>query len=242
MFGYKSKRVSDEVLNHWIASADDFTLSPNEFYEAVEKKLAELKTPGLEISREEYEEGGILSDKRVYLRMIRERMAFDVCAAQFGTRYFFSSRTVYSPATVKLWHIIVVLFFFYAIFYGLSQYFAHLMLPVIIDVGLMVTMVLMFRNVALMGLHDVDAMLLKIPAIGPIYERFFRKDTYFRQVTRLMYLDTVPNLVQKLAEDFTGAKGVKLVRQYQVAPILGKLYKPLKPRKDKPKDGSGNAK
>ena len=242
MFGYKSKRVSDEVLNHWIASADDFTLSPNEFYEAVEKKLAELKTPGLEISREEYEEGGILSDKRVYLRMIRERMAFDVCAAQFGTRYFFSSRTVYSPATVKLWHIIVVLFFFYAIFYGLDHYFANRMLPVIIDVGLMVTMILMFRNVGLMGLHDVDAMLLKIPAIGPIYERFFRKDTYYRQDTRLMYLDTVPNLVQKLAEDFTGAKGVKLVRQYQVAPILGKLYKPLKPRKDKPKDGSGNVK
>lgn len=242
MFGYKSKRVADDVLNHWIASADDFTLAPNEFYEAVEKNVATLKIPGLEFSREDYAEGGVLSDQRVYLRMIRERLAFDVCAAQFGTRYFFSSRTVYSPAVVKIWHVIAVLFFFYAIFYGLSQYFAHLMLPVLIDVGLMVTMVLMFRNVALMGLHDVDAMLLKIPAIGPIYERFFRKDTYYRQDTRLMYLDTVPNLVQKLAEDFTGAKGVKLVRQYQVAPILGKLYKPLKRKKDKPKDGAGNEK
>ena len=242
MFGIKSKRVSDEVLNHWIASADDFTLSPGEFYEAVEKKLAEIKTPGLEITREEYEEGGILSDKRVYLRLIRERLAFDVCAAQFGNRYFFSSRTVYSPVTVKLWHVVAVLFFFFAVFYALDHYFANRLMSILIVGGLMVTVFFMFRNVGLMGLHDVDAMLLKIPAVGPIYERFFRKDTYFRQDTRLMYLDTVPNVVQKLAEDFTGAKGVKLVRQYQVAPILGKLYKPLKAKKDKKKDGSENEK
>ena len=236
MLGIKSKRVSDEVLNHWIASADDFTLSPQEFYEAVEKNVATLKVPGLEISREEYAEGGILSEKRVYLRMIRERLAFDVCAAQFGTRYFFSSRTVYSPATVKLWHFIAILFFFSAIFYGLNQYFANPLLPIIIVVGLMVTVALMFRNVALMGLHDVDAMLLKLPAVGPIYERFFRKDTYYRQDTRLMYLDTLPAMIQKLAEEYTGTKGVKLVRQYQIAPILGELYKPLKREKEGTED------
>ena len=106
MPGIKSNRISDEVLNHWIASADGFTLSPQEFYEAAEKQLEALKIPGLEISRPEHAEGGLLSAKRMYLRLIRERLAFDVCAAQFGTRYFFSCRTVYVPAprpgTVKL--------------------------------------------------------------------------------------------------------------------------------------------
>jgi len=85
----------------------------------------------------------------------------------------------------------------------------------------------MLRNAVALGLSDVDAMLLKSPVVGAIYERVFRKDTYYRQDTRLMYLDTIPQVVQKLADDVTGAKGIKLVRQYQISPLLGDLYKSL---------------
>ena len=81
-----------------------------------------------------------------------------------------------------------------------------------------------------MGLNDLDSTLNKSPLIGSIYERWFRKETYYRLDTRLMYLDTVSNVVKKLAEDVTGAAGVKLVRQYEQAPILGELYKPVPPR------------
>ena len=81
-----------------------------------------------------------------------------------------------------------------------------------------------------MGLHDVDALLLKLPAIGTIYERFFRKETYYRHDTRLMYLDTIPAIIEGLADEFTANKGVKLIRQYQIAPILGELYQPVPPR------------
>lgn len=220
-------------MNHWIASADDFTLAPQEFYDSVEKEIFALKIPGLEISRVDYAEGGLLSDNRVYLRLIRERLAFDVCAAQFGTRYFFSCRTVYSPAEVKFWHVLVVLGGLYGIFYELAQFLSIVMAGVAL-LGLVLAVCLMFRNVVASGLNDIDTLLLKIPAIGPIYERVFRKETYYRFDTRLMYLDTVPAVIQKLADDVTGAKGVKLVRQYQSAPILGEIYKPLPPRKPEP--------
>jgi hypothetical protein len=43
----------------------------------------------------------------------------------------------------------------------------------------------------------------------------------------------VPKLVQELAEAATAAKGLKLVPQYQRAPVLGELYKPVNPS---PKD------
>ena len=230
MLGIKSKKVTDEVLNHWIASADNFTLPPQEFYEAVEKQLATIKIPGLEISREEYAEGGLLSDKRVYLRMVRERLAFDVCAAPFGTRYFFSSRTVYSPVVVQLWHIIAVIALLTGVFYGVNHLLNNVTLSLLAVGGLVLAVMLMFRNVGLMGLHDVDALLLKLPAIGTIYERFFRKETYYRHDTRLMYLDTIPAIIEGLADEFTANKGVKLIRQYQIAPILGELYKPVPPR------------
>src|SRR5690606_19129689 len=80
-----------------------------DFYERLERQLLERKVPGLEISREEYAEGGLLSHRRVYLRFIRERLAFDTCAAPFGSGFFFSCRTVYSPVLLRLWHVLVLL-------------------------------------------------------------------------------------------------------------------------------------
>jgi hypothetical protein len=76
--------------------------------------------------------------------------------------------------------------------------------------------------------------LIKTPVIGPIYERWFRKETYFRTDTRLLYLDTVPKIIKRLAEEATAANGVKLTRQYEQAPILGELYKPV-PVREEPK-------
>jgi hypothetical protein len=32
---------------------------------------------------------------------------------------------------------------------------------------------------------------MKAPGIGPVYERFLRKETHYRQETRVMYLQTV---------------------------------------------------
>jgi hypothetical protein len=77
-----------------------------------------------------------------------------------------------------------------------------------------------------MGLHDVDAMLIKSPVVGPIYERFFRKETYYREDTRLMYHDTVNEIVKTKVEEVTGAKGIKLVRFNEYDPIWSELYKP----------------
>src|SRR5207248_270366 len=105
MFGFKRKK--DEVLNHWIAFVETFNLPPQQFYASLEQEFSARNIPGLEISRVDYSEGGLLSHKRIYLRLIRERLAFDTCAAPFGTGYFFSCRTVYSPARVRLWHILV---------------------------------------------------------------------------------------------------------------------------------------
>jgi hypothetical protein len=226
MLNSKLKQIKSEVSNYWIVSANGFSLSPLEFYEAVERELAALKIPGLEISRQKYAEGGLLSAKRIYLRMMRERLVFLVCAAPFGTRYFFSCRTIHSPATLKLWHALVVGLFFAAFYFGL-EHFLGMNFTIIAPFGLILAIGLMFRNALAMGLADIDSALLKIPVAGPIYERFFRKDTYHRQDTRLMYLDTISGVIQELVDEFTAAKGVKLIRKHQAAPILGELYMSL---------------
>ncbi len=166
MLGFKSKR--DEVLNHWIAFADNLQFSGQEFYQRLETQLSERKIPGLEISKVEYSEGGLLADQRVYLRFIRERLAFDTCAAPFGTGYFFSCRTVHSPVVVQLWHVLAVLGFLAGLYLLLANYLG-IVFAAIAVAGLIVAVAQVFRNTLTMKLTDLDALLIKIPVIGPIY-------------------------------------------------------------------------
>ena len=227
MFNFFKQKA--DVLDHWISFAQDFQLPSADFYDAIEKELDARKVPGLEKSRVEFAEGGLLSDKRVYLRMVRERLVFDVCAAPFGTRFFFSCRMAEIPAVIQLWQLAAVLlgfFIFAGLFLKILGFFWGSVAMTVAVVGT----VYLLRNAVALGLQDLDATLIKSPVLGPIYERWFRKETYHRIDTRLMYLDTVSNVVKKLAEEVTGAKGVKLLRQYEQAPMLGELYRPELPR------------
>jgi hypothetical protein len=231
IIGFKTKK--DELLDHWISFADGFSLSPQEFYDAVEKELAARKMPSMEMSRVEYSEGGLLSDKRIYLRMIRERLAFDICAMPFGTSYIFSCRTVHSPPKVRLWHIVAVIIFFTIVYFVLLKYLGLIFAGIAL-LALFLVIFETFRNAVTLGLSDLDNALMKIPAFGSIYECWFRKETYYREDTRLAYLKIVPEITKKVADDFTGTKGIKLVQQFERAPIFGELYKRVPPRKAEP--------
>jgi hypothetical protein len=91
MFGLFEKSKA-AVIDHWYALVPGFTSSSKDFYESIEKELKERQVPGLEIFHVDFAEGGIMSSKREYLRMTRERLVFDICSAPFGTAHFFSCR------------------------------------------------------------------------------------------------------------------------------------------------------
>lgn len=228
MFSSFRKREA-EVLNHWIAAADGYQCQPTEFYQSIEHAVKERCLPGLDMSRVDFAEGGALSHKRTYLRMIRERLVFDICAAQFGTASFFSCRMAQIPPVMHLSQLIIVTIGLLVVLY-LSMRFVGVFLGPVMLMALLLGACYVLRNAVAMGLRDLDTALIQSPFFGAIYERWFRKETYYRIDTRLIYLDTVSNIVKKLAEDVTAAKGVKLVRQYELAPILGELYKPVRPQ------------
>ena len=85
-----------------------------------------------------------------------------------------------------------------------------------------------------MGLKDLDASLIKTPVIGPIYEVWFRKETYYRYDTRLAYLNIVSAIVKEVASEMSGEKGIKLTESYELAPIFGELYKRVPPKPKTP--------
>jgi hypothetical protein len=230
MFGFKSRKA--EVLSHWYTPVPNFSFSTQDFYSAVEKELVEQKVPGLEISRQEFSEGGLLSTKREYLRMIRERLVFDICAAPFGANFFFSCRFAEIPAVVQMWELAVLIFVFvlgcfvsFALFVKVFGILAPIIWP-ISCIGTLAVIIYTLRNAVAMGLKDLDTTLIKTPVLGPVYEAWFRRETYYREDTRLMYLTIVEGVVKKLVEQETAAKGISFLTQYEYAPILGELYKP----------------
>jgi hypothetical protein len=219
IFGFENRR--GEVLDGWIYSAEGIALEPSEFYSTIEKQLEAQKFPSVEISRVEFAEGGLLSNQRQYLRLMRERFAIDTCAAPFGGHFFFSCRFVHTPALVRLWHIVTAIFFF-----GLVG--ALLIKPlgvafaVVAVIGLLFAVADVLRNAG--TFTDLDALLLKLPVISTIYEDWFRLETYYREDTRTLYKSILPELIRKAAEEVAAAKGLKLVRQKPSAPILNDLY------------------
>ena len=67
IFGFENKR--GEVLDHWITFFDTYSLQPQEFYERVEKELEARQVPAMKMTREIFHQGGLLSNKRIYLRL-----------------------------------------------------------------------------------------------------------------------------------------------------------------------------
>jgi len=233
-----SKRPSTTILHHSYTPVDKFLFATQEFYAEVEKELIARQVPGLTISRVDFYEGGLLSDKRTYLRLARERLAFDICAAPFGRVFFFSLRVVEKPRPGWL----VLLLFFAAI--GAVYAALHQAGDQALTIGGLLVVALflfwLFRpqpvtttSLAQAGAQgpaktkavpDFSAMLLDLPVIGGWYERI-RRDTYYRQDTRMMYLTVVKSIVEMKIEEITAAKGVKLIRRHEYDPILGELYK-----------------
>ena len=224
MFGFWGTKKAD-VIEHWYALVPGFNTSGKEFYDGIEQELKSREVPGLDIANVDFAEGGILSSKRVYLRMTRERLVFDICAAPFGTAYFFSCRFAQIPAVIQMWQLLVTFVAGFVIT-CLTIKFMGLLLGLFALLFATLFLSYLLRNSVSIGLHDLDATLIKSPIFGPIYENWFREETYFRHDTRLMYCDTVNAVVKAKVEEATGAKGIKLVRFMEHSPILNELYKP----------------
>ncbi len=115
---FRAKKA--DVLSHWYTPVPNFSTSTQEFYAAVEKELTAQQVPNLKISRVEFSEGGFFSGKREYLRMTREHLVFDICAAPFGVNYFFSCRIAELPAKVSFFGL-VILFVVFAVLLVLAM-------------------------------------------------------------------------------------------------------------------------
>lgn len=214
-----------QVMGHWHTSFEGFATSSLDFYELVKAGIVRREIPDLKISEVEWKESGLGSGKRVYLRVSREGLNFDVCAAPFGTGYFFSWWLAVIPRII-LDLVVLACIAGLAVFsfgtgsllmlFGLSlaaRGFGSASLLIPMGMGLMP---LLFFGV-LFGLGfliryretGLEPRVVSMPVTGFLYGFFFRPATYFNEDTALMFREAVHQAVLEAVDQVTTAQGIR---------------------------------
>lgn len=208
-----------EVVDSWFNLVPSEQFSSDEMYAAIAAEVEAQEFPGLTVSRVELHEGGLLSDKREYLRMQRERIIVDFCAAPVGVNYFFSYRHYILPPVIKIWEMVAFSGFIGFFAYALTRIGGLVMGLSILALALLFIFWLMKGAVG-RGMRDLDMQFLTLPILGPIYERYFRADSFYRQDLRVAYNSIVGGIAKQVMEAAIAAKGAVLVERYANDPVL----------------------
>lgn len=210
------------LIQHWFVYLEDFHTSAKEFYDQVEEEVKRRQLPKLELRRMLFFEGGLISARREYLRLRRERVLFDICAAPFGTSFFFSYRVCEVPNHIGFLELLAVFYgglMLLSLLFQAFGFFGGLVAAVVL-LGVLVLLIWKSPRVQAGSLDD---FLLNLRIIGPIYW-LFRRRTYHRLDTHLMYLRAIETIVKRQAGEVTAAHGVKLGKQFETSQMFAGAY------------------
>lgn len=216
---------NSELLSHWVSMIEDMKASPQEFYDQVERLVVKRNIPEIEISRVTWKEGGILSADREYLRVMRGRYLYDICAAPFGTGFFFSSWMA-EKLPSPIWAIgsfLIAVILFFSLFFLLS-YFAGVWGVLLWLMGIVGISAWLFVLVNQADSNFADYIFV-VPYLGPFLERLFCPNTYFRRDTESMFRTMVHNAVLEAVDATTKAKGARELVGDERKPILKDFFK-----------------
>ena len=228
------KPLAADALSHWSKPYDGFQTSAMDFYAAVEAALHRRQIPDVSVSRVDLHEGGTLSAKREYLRFTRQKLAFDLCAAPYGTGYFFSWWLGEKrPNRVLCWAILLgAIIGYFVLRSGVGkvasrlwaqvfhQYGPGLLIRLLITLATFIVVYLIYRGVTRLFDMDTDDPIIAVPILGQLYEHFFRPVTYFRVDTTLMFQSAVSAAVNESIDAVTTAKGLRAMTEDEKKPIM----------------------
>jgi hypothetical protein len=213
------------IISHAPLLIEGLRFSPREFYARVEKALAVRAIPNLSVTRVDWKEGGPLSKRREYLRLTRERLIFDVCAAPFGTGFFVSLWFGQRPLRIG-WVLLLLLILSYILFVNTAAPQLSRALDVpretlthtlqwLIAIGLL----FVFFRVG----PNLDQFLISVPVVGFFYERYFRRITYYRIDMNCMYRAAVEAAVREVIADVARENGIQPMFELAERPLLRSL-------------------
>jgi hypothetical protein len=212
-------------LGRWSILVEGFQASPLACYTAIEEAIQRREIPGVRISRVMFKEGGFLSAKRIYLRVSWKRLGFDICAAPFGTGFFFSWRlgkvrpsNFFGCLTLLLLGCAVGVLF---LLKELLRTEAPLGFSETLALGLFLFLAFWVLRKAIRKkcLFSEDA-ILDMPLIGSLYDRFFRPSTYYKLDTIDIFQKAVHAAILEIVNDAIRMRG-KGLRALAPSPPAG---------------------
>jgi len=226
------------VVAHWSKLIEGLQLSPHEFYGAVEKAVERRQIPGLSTKAVLWSEGGVLSPDREYLRITGDRHHIDLCAAPFGSGFFFSSwLTERQPRFVFLSFIALVgltsilsgmLDVVLAKAWSWAGPFGLFLANPIMMLGV-VPLAMLLLTLSCVGLlarggnPGPELAVLAMPIIGRIYGRLFAPETYYRLDTMSMFQAAVHSAMLEVIDGFMTRKGLRALSPSERKPIFREL-------------------
>lgn len=217
-----SVRVPDTVISHWSTLLEGVQTSPLAFYQAVEAALEKRQIPNAKNSRVDHKEGGVLSANREYLRVMREKLLFDVCGAPFGTGFFVSWWFAEeAPKLNPLVKAAAVVAFFVVAALMLGQFGFVL--------GPLVFALLLFGGLAVANTMANNGefnenIIRELPILGTLYTWLFKPVTYYRIDSIEMFQQAVHNAVLEVIDAMTTEKGIRALTESERKPIMREYY------------------
>jgi hypothetical protein len=201
-----TRSLETPVFAHWHKLVPDFSTSSQEFYAALEAALAKREIPELKTSRIEYHESGIISALRVYLRIERKKLAFDICAAPFGTAFFFSWWLTEPKKSYQAQGCLFVVLLFVLAYFILKQFDYQ-------GCGIVLVILILAAWIAVLGVREgwflSEDIILETPYLGALYQYFFDPETYYKEDTRIMYREIVHGAVLEVVDETLTSKGLR---------------------------------
>lgn len=220
--------VIHQPYGQWSILVERFQASPLACYTAIEEAIQRREIPGVRTSRVMFKEGGFLSAKRIYLRVSRKRLGFDICAAPFGSGFFFSWRlgklrpsNFFGCLALLLLGCAVGVLFLLKELRRAAE--AALGFPETLVLGLLffLTFWVVSRAVRKGYLFSEDA-ILNMPLIGSLYDRLFRPPTYYKLDTNDIFQKAVHAAVFEVVNDSVRMRGKGLRALAPASPPAGK--------------------
>ena len=210
------------MKGNWSTLIENFQASPKEFYASVEKAIETRQVPAISNCRVDWKEGGLLTAFREYLRISREKLVFDICAAPYGTGFFISwwlaelRPSAIVPTLVAI-GIAVLL-------YDRLAYFGFATAAVYTPIGLILIVLLLGIFVNRSSGATWVRYVLVIPLIGKMIERFFMPPTYYRMDTEAMFKASIEQSVKEVLNQMLQAKGLRALTELELKPIMRDLF------------------
>jgi hypothetical protein len=214
------------VLSRWHSLFEDFSTSTQDFYSKVEAAIQRRNIPDIQVSRVRYNEGGIATAKREYLRIRRKRVAFDICSAPYGNGHFFSWWLAKISPRYGLLIVLGVTFAFFPVWLIAQAVFIKalgdaclgaFLIPLSFFLGIPIIL-LTLGAAAERGILIDEEWVLSVPIIGYLYLIVFNPLTYYRLDTAFMFRDSVRSAVNEVLNGMREEKGLRLLGEEELEP------------------------